>query len=202
MGHSKQQLSRSNHKQQHRQEQVGFSSWLKAQYYQLTSQLQTADTRAIAAIVSGAVYFAVTHSTTVYLFLTCFLLAAVVKHIADLFPGIGIRVKPWHLLGLALTLTAVLAWEAPASAQFFDSLEEGVTDVITEGDTGIDEGIVETIFTFFRIIIVLAFLVGVAAVLTQAFRGNDWSPIANMLGVGVAFVIVIELITQLILGEA
>ena len=98
-------------------------------------------------------------------------------------------------------MTTVLAWQSPASAQFFDALEEAVIDVIDEGDTGIDDGIIETIFAFLRVVVILAFVVGVSVVLTQAFRGNDWVPIANMLSVGLAFVIVIELITNLMLGD-
>jgi len=46
----------------------------------------------------------------------------------------------------------------------------GVTDVVSEGDTGIDESIIATMFTFFRIIVVPAFCDWVVVVLTQAFR--------------------------------
>lgn len=186
-----------------RQERQSLSSFAQLQlfYYNFINQLSAADSRAIASIVAGSIYFAVTNSPTVYLFLTCFLIAAVIKLGADLIPGLGGRIKPWHLLGLALTVTAVVSWERPASAQFFNSLEEALTEVVSEGDTGIDEDLVGTIFNFFRIIVILSFIIGVVVVLAQAFRGNDWAPIANMLGVGIAFVIVVELITNLMLGS-
>lgn len=191
-----------DHKQQ-QSKQHGFSIfyYVQAFYFTLLSQVQIAEPRAITSIVVGSIYFALTRSTTVYLLLACFLITAAIKVAVDSFPKIGIKIKPWHLLCSSLAMTAVLAWEAPASAQFFDALEQAVNDVASEGDTGIDEGSISTIFAFFRIIIILAFLAGAAVVLTRAFQGNDWGPIANMLGVGVAFVIVVELITNLMLGE-
>ena len=57
------------------------------------------------------------------------------------------------------------------------------------------------IFVIFRILIVLAFLIGVVIVFTQATRGGDWQPIANLLGIGVAFVIGVEVISLLIIGD-
>lgn len=116
--------------------------------------------------------------------------------------GVYIPVKTWHLAAVVLASTAVFGhFEAPAFAQFFNNLEEGITEVIADANTGIDEAVIETIFVFFRIIIVLAFLIGVVVVFTQATRGNDWQPIANLLAIGLAFVIGVEVITTLILGE-
>lgn len=187
---------------QNRQKQQGSSAFnqLQVLYYDFVSQLQVADFRAIASIVVGSIYFAITNSSTVYLLLTCFLIAAAIKIGFDFFPGLRIKLKPWHILGLALSITAVVSLESPATAQFFNSLEEAVSEVVSEGETGIDESIIATLFTFFRVIVILSFVIGVVVVLAQAFRGNDWAPIANMLGVGIAFVIVIELITNLMLG--
>lgn len=186
---------------QKRQKQQSFSIFDKIQflYFDAINELTVADSKAIAAIIAGATYFAITQSSTVYLFLTCFLVAVAIKLAADFIPGSG-RIKPWYLLGFALTISSILSIEIPANAQFFDALEQGVTDVVSEGDTGINESIIATMFTFFRIIVVLAFVIGVVVVLAQAFRGNDFAPIANMLGVGIAFVIVVELITNLMLG--
>jgi hypothetical protein len=75
-----------------------------------------------------------------------------------------------------------------------------MTDVVSESGAGIDEGLIQTIFVFFRVIVILAFLVGVIVAFAQATRGNDWQPIANMLGIGIAFVIAVEIISILILG--
>ena len=116
--------------------------------------------------------------------------------------GCYISVKAWHLAAMVFGSTVLLdSLSSPAQAQFFNSLEEAIASVITEADTGIDEGIITTIFVFFRVLIVLAFLVGVVVVFTQATRGNDWQPIANLLAIGVAFVIGVEVITVLILGD-
>jgi hypothetical protein len=49
-------------------------------------------------------------------------------------------------------------------------------------------------------LIVLAFLIGVVIVFTQATRGGDWQPIANLLAIGIAFVIGVEVISTLIIG--
>jgi hypothetical protein len=56
----------------------------------------------------------------------------------------------------------------PVNAQFFNSLESAMTDVISESGTGIDAGLIGTIFVFFRIIVILAFIVGVIVAFTQA----------------------------------
>ncbi len=108
-------------------------------------------------------------------------------------------VKSWHIAGLVLFLTIIMS-DSPAYGQFFNSLEEATKDVISGADTGVDSGLIEDIFLFFRVLIVLAFIVGVIVAFSQATRGNDWQPIANLLGIGVAFVIGVEIISILILG--
>jgi hypothetical protein len=113
----------------------------------------------------------------------------------------NIPVRSWHIASIVLALTAVFGQvPLPAHAQFFDSLEKSLTDVVTQADTGIDESIIKTIFVFFRVLMVLAFIIGVIIVFIQATRGNDWQPIANLLAIGVAFVIGVEVITKLMLG--
>lgn len=113
----------------------------------------------------------------------------------------NVRVKPWHVAGVVLLLTIVFS-ASPAYGQFFNSLEEATKDVVSDADTGVDETLIENIFLFFRVLIVLAFIVGVIVAFSQATRGNDWQPIANLLGIGVAFVIGVEIISILILGDA
>ena len=112
-------------------------------------------------------------------------------------------IRSWHLVSLVLALTVVFGHLGlPADAQFFNSLEQTIKEVNTDSGAGIDEGTITTIFIFFRVLIVLAFIVGVTAVLSQAMRGNDWQPIAQMIAVGIAFVIGVEVVTSLILGGA
>jgi hypothetical protein len=114
----------------------------------------------------------------------------------------NLPIRPWQVASVVLALTAVFGeMPMPAHAQFFDSLEKSLTDVVTEADTGIDESIIKTIFVFFRVLMVLAFIIGVIIVFIQATRGNDWQPIANLLAIGVAFVIGVEVITKLMLGD-
>jgi hypothetical protein len=105
-------------------------------------------------------------------------------------------------LALASGVMAIVIFPhaQPADAQFFNSLETRLKEVITAADTGIDENIITQIFIFFRILVVLAFVTGVIVCLTLAMRGADWQPLLNVMGIGVAFVVGVEVISQLMLG--
>ncbi len=115
--------------------------------------------------------------------------------------GFNIPIRVWHLMSLVLALTVVFGQLGlPAEAQFFNNLEQGLKDVIAGTNSGIDDDTITTIFVFFRILVVLAFVVGVISVFSQAMRGGDWQPIAQLLAIGIAFVIGVEVVTTLILG--
>lgn len=120
------------------------------------------------------------------------------------FAGIGLPIKGWHLGSVVIAVAAIAAVGHidPVSAQMFNNLEQAVNNAVNNtGDTTIDPAVITTIFNIFRILIVLAFLIGVVIVFTQATRGGDWQPIANLLAIGVAFVIGVEVISQLIIGD-
>lgn len=115
--------------------------------------------------------------------------------------SVNLPIRAWHLISLVLALTAVFGQlHPPAAAQFFSNLEQGLKDVIAGTNSGIDDATITTIFVFFRVLVVLAFVVGVIAVFSQAMRGSDWQPIAQLLAIGIAFVIGVEVVTTLILG--
>lgn len=99
-----------------------------------------------------------------------------------------------------LMMALVVAQTRPASAQFFNALEEAMLEVVEASDSGIDEAVIEGIFVLIRVVVVLAFIAGVVGLLVQAFRGGDMQPIFIMIGIGMGFVIGIEIITNLILG--
>lgn len=105
-----------------------------------------------------------------------------------------------YWLSMAVLAIIALGQGQPASAQFFNSLEQATTQVVAGSNSGIDPAIIQIIFILFRVLIVLAFVAGVVGLLTQAFRGGDWAPIASMLGIGIAFVIGVEVITTLMIG--
>lgn len=115
----------------------------------------------------------------------------------------GLPLKSWHLASAVVAVSALAAFSgvSPVNAQMFNNLEQAVTNAVssTSGST-VDPAVITTIFNIFRILIVLAFLIGVVIVFTQATRGGDWQPIANLLAIGVAFVIGVEVISQLIIG--
>lgn len=117
--------------------------------------------------------------------------------------GWSLPLKRWHLVSGAIALSTVISLGAvdPASAQMFNNLENAVTEAVNNtGGTTIAPETITTIFNIFRILIVLAFLIGVVIVFTQATRGGDWQPIANLLAIGIAFVIGVEVISTLIIG--
>jgi len=121
----------------------------------------------------------------------------------NVFAGVNVNLRWTHVLVavVGVTVAAEALHAGPALAQFFQSLEEAAVTVIADGDTGIDEDFVRNLFLFLRVIFILAFLAGVIAVFVQAFQGNNWQPILQVLIVGVAFVIGVELISRLILGD-
>lgn len=115
--------------------------------------------------------------------------------------GFGLPVKGWHLASIVIALTLVLSqFHAPADAAMFKKLEETVTQAIAGSGGAIDAAIITSIFNVFRVMIVFAFIIGGIVVLTQAFRGGDWQPIANLIGIGVAFVIGVEVISALVIA--
>jgi hypothetical protein len=115
----------------------------------------------------------------------------------------GRRIPGWQMtLGGVVAALVILPQAEPAQAQFFNSLETGLKAVIADSGSGIDEGIITTIFVFFRVLVVLAFVTGVIISLTLAMRGGEWQPLLNVIGIGVAFVVAVEVISVLILGAA
>jgi hypothetical protein len=115
----------------------------------------------------------------------------------------GRRIPGWQMaLAGSMVALVIVPHAEPAQAQFFNSLETRLKEVITAADTGIDENIITQIFVFFRILVVLAFVTGVIICLTLAMRGADWQPLLNVMGIGVAFVVGVEVISQLMLGGA
>jgi hypothetical protein len=122
---------------------------------------------------------------------------------AQMMLGWGLPLQRWHLVSGVIAISALVGLGAvdPVAAQMFNNLENAVNDAVSNtGGTTIAPETIATIFNIFRILIVLAFLIGVVIVFTQATRGGDWQPIANLLAIGIAFVIGVEVISTLIIG--
>jgi hypothetical protein len=121
--------------------------------------------------------------------------------LAPIFFGRGKRVSGWQVgLGAIVTGFVVMRQAGPADAQFFNSLETGLKAVIADSGSGIDEGIITTIFIFFRVLVVLAFVTGIIISLTLSLRGGDWQPLVSVMGIGLGFVVLVEVMSVLILG--
>ena len=114
-----------------------------------------------------------------------------------------LKLKKWHFLAVALGITLCLTgFEAPSHAVLFEAVEEAMTDVLTATGDTVDEEVITGLFTFFRIVVILAFVGGAILAIVQALQGSDWRPIANMMGIGVGVVLSIEVLSNLILGGA
>jgi hypothetical protein len=121
--------------------------------------------------------------------------------LAPIFLGRGKRASGWQFgLGAIVMALTILRQTEIADAQFFNNLEAGLKTVIGDSGSGIDEGIITTIFVFFRIIVALAFVTGIVISLTLSLRGGDWQPLASVMGIGVGFVVLVEVMSTLILG--
>lgn len=166
--------------------------------------LDTQDLRAIGVLLVAVIYMGITQPVAL-VFSTLLGAFAVSLHLLNesiqKALGFGLPVKGWHLVSVVIALTLLLSqFHAPADAAMFKKLEETVTQAISGSGGAIDAAIITSIFNVFRVMIVFAFIIGGIVVLTQAFRGGDWQPIANLIGIGVAFVIGVEVISALVIA--
>ncbi|MDJ0570875.1 MAG: hypothetical protein QNJ53_17770 [Pleurocapsa sp. MO_192.B19] len=112
-----------------------------------------------------------------------------------------IKWAKWHFLALALGITLCFTGlEQSSHALVFEALEEAMTDVLTATGDSIDESIITGLFTFFRVVLVLAFIGGMIFAITQGLQGSDWRPIVNAMGIGVGVILAIEVLTNLVVG--
>lgn len=175
----------------------------KAKLFWNQITLDTTDLRAIGILLVAVVYMGITQPMAL-VFSTLLGTFAVALHLLNQSVqkaiGFGLPVKGWHLVSVVIALTLLLSqFHAPADAAMFQQLEETVTEAISGSGGAIDAAIITSIFNVFRVMIVFAFIIGGIVVLTQAFRGGDWQPIANLIGIGVAFVVGVEVISALVI---
>jgi len=166
--------------------------------------LNRADLRAIGILLIAVAYMGITQPMAL-VFSTLLGTFAFALHLLNesiqKALGFGLPVKGWHLASIVIALTLLLSqFHTPADAAMFKKLEETVTQSIAGSGGAIDAAIIQSIFNVFRVMIVFAFIIGGIVVLSQAFRGGDWQPIANLIGIGVAFVIGVEVITALVIA--
>ena len=112
---------------------------------------------------------------------------------------LGLKFPTWQVtLAVATASVIICSSQLPAQAIMFDAIQEQIKNIA--GDS-IPADAVDNIFTFFRIIILLAIIIGSIYGVTQGLQGQDWRPIAQILGIGVAFIIGIDVLTSLVLGD-
>ncbi|MEM9215674.1 MAG: hypothetical protein AAGD25_15205 [Cyanobacteria bacterium P01_F01_bin.150] len=111
---------------------------------------------------------------------------------------IGKRIRVSHVaIAIALITTFFTVLPSPAQAVIFEALE---TEVNTLLNGSVDAAVVGLIFTALRVFVILGFIVGGIFLVNQALQGGDWKPMGNLMGIGLAFIIAVEVITRLILG--
>ena len=111
---------------------------------------------------------------------------------------IGKRIRVSHVAVVIATITTfVTILPTPAQAVIFEALEAEVNTLL---NGAVNQDIVGLIFTALRVIVILAFIIGAIFLTNQALQGGDWKPMGNLMGIGLAFIIGVEVITRLILG--
>lgn len=111
------------------------------------------------------------------------------------------KFKLWHFLAVALGISLCFTgFEGPSHAVIFQALETAMTSVLAATGGAVSVTVVAGMFTFFRVIIVLAFITGIILAVSQGFQGNDFRPLLNSMGIGVGIVIVIEVLSNLAIG--
>lgn len=180
------------------------TTWL--QQVQRQFNLTNSDLISIGVCLACGLYFLVTQPLAFLAFALATVIAISVRVILHSVPLleriIGVRIRTWHIASFIAVFTVIFGgiWEAPASAALFQAIEDKVNEILSE--SGIDTGVVAAIFTFFRILVILAFLAGGIVLATQAFQGGNWQPLAQLMGIGIGFVIAVEVLTRLVLGTA
>lgn len=184
-----------------KRERHRFTQWL--------SQLQVNqnDWLIIGGCLAGFIYLYFAHTATLFVYLFASLATISLKILIESMPPVaamvGAKIRVWHVAAGICGITLLLSEMAfPANAALFQAVEDEVTRIIQESGSTVDTTIVTTIFTALRIIVILGFLVGGIFLVNQAMQGGDWKPIGNMMGIALAFVFGIEIISKLILGTA
>ncbi|MGL5793010.1 MAG: hypothetical protein ACRC06_01135 [Waterburya sp.] len=112
---------------------------------------------------------------------------------------VGSKISFWHVCVLILGTVMALSQFEPAHALFLDKLQTAVEGTISASGN-IDKTIITNLFNLIRVIFL--FLVVGAGIFaySQAQQGNDWRPIIIQVGLAIAVVIVIDLLSVLFLG--
>lgn len=111
---------------------------------------------------------------------------------------IGKRIRVSHVaVAITVITTFFTVLPSPAHAVIFEALE-GEVNTLLNGS--VDAAVVALIFTALRVFVILAFIIGGIFLVNQALQGGDWKPMGNLMGIGLAFIIAVEVITRLILG--
>ena len=114
------------------------------------------------------------------------------KIFAPLKMYLGIDLKTWHLVSLAIAISLLFTDTAPAHAFFFKNIEDAIVNTLTASGAGGDTAFVTTLFTIVRIIITLSLLGGIIFAAFQASQGGQYVPILTSFVIAVMVIVSIE----------
>jgi hypothetical protein len=72
---------------------------------------------------------------------------------------------------------------------------------VTDSDSGVDAGTVETVFNMIRAVFLLLVAAAGLFAYNQAQQGNDWRPIATQVALAFGIVIGLDIITLIFTGD-
>lgn len=169
------------------------------------TNIQKRDIPLIGFLLAGLCWISYSQPAIMLCFLFFSSISIALKMLFEYITPVGkiwrknINLRLIHVASLICGLTLLLTFvPMPAQAVLFQAIEDQVTTLIN--GTGVPAATVALVFTALRIIVIFGFLVGGIYTLNQAMQGGDWKPMGNMLGIGLMFVISMEVITQLILN--
>ena len=177
-------------------------SWATDLSNAFNTDIRKGDIGLLGFLFAGLCWLSYSEPALMLCFLVLSSIALMGKVLVEYSPSvgkiIGKRIRVSHV-AVAITVITMLVTvlPSPAHAVIFEALEAEVNTLL---NGAVDAGVVALIFTALRVFVILGFIVGGIFLVNQALQGGDWKPMGNLMGIGLAFIIAVEVITRLILG--
>ena len=177
-------------------------SWATDLSKAFNTDIRKSDISLLGFLFAGLCWLSYSEPAIMLCFLFLSSIALMGKVLMEYSPAVGnIIGKRIRISHVAVAITVITTFftvlPSPAQAIIFEALE---TEVNTLLNGSVDAAIVALIFTALRVFVILGFIVGGIFLVNQALQGGDWKPMGNLMGIGLAFIIAVEVITRLILG--
>lgn len=156
----------------------------------------------IALLLAIGVYYLVKAPVLIAVFLTAsvtfFGIWGIIKVVPILEKTFLSKIRPWHVFGVVIAVTALLGvCDTPADAVFMSKLESVMVTIANASSNTAIAAQVPLIFNMIRAIFLLLVVAAAIFAYNQAQQGSDWRPAMFLVGITFAFVLGIDLITNL-----